>query len=312
MNRPSGRMGRSVESVERQIKGSTFGTISHVTDGLTHSGPARFQSLTVDLLLTVIDTLTHHKHGPLASPDTRRMSFLSRSDDSDSSGLSNLGRNSRGRRSSTADINSNRLEDIPGSPPLKKLRRSDYNAFASLVNNLKQERPLKPLNERLLARSVTPSRSRPATATADRDDTPLVELSPAFRDGHDVLFDAQTRVDHSLDDRWPLYGRQLGQGADFAETVGIVASKMVRLRRLVNPYLQNRTRVVDDTLDEGDDVIVPLPEDLVESTRMYLDKLLAGLAILRPPLTRPQRERLAPTGWKAVLETAGLVKHGFR
>jgi hypothetical protein len=87
---------------------------------------------------------------------------------------------------------------------------------------------------------------------------------------------------------------------------------MVRIRRMTNPYIRNRALVTEEALDEGDDVIAPLPEDLVESTRMYLDKLLAGLAILRPSMTRPQRERLAPTGWQAVLETAGLVKHASR
>lgn len=244
------------------------------------------------------------------------MSFLSRSDDSDSSGSSSSFRgHGRDRRTSTADTHDTRHEEIPGSPPLKKLRRSDYNAFSSLVNGLKHTRPIKPLNERLLARSVTPSRTTPAAGLAGRADSPLVELSPESRtvgNNPRLLFDVQSRVDELLDDRWPLYAKQLGPGPDFAESVGTVASKMVRIRRMTNPYIRNRALVTEEALDEGDDVIAPLPEDLVEGTRMYLDKLLAGLAILRPSMTRPQREKLASTGWQAVLETAGLVKHGSR
>jgi len=269
----------------------------------------RLRLLTTPLTAALLD------HDPVAYLRARKMSFLSRSDDSDSSESSGFGSHGRQRRTSTLDSHDNRRENTPGSPPLKKLRRSDYNAFASLVNGLKQTRPTKPLNERLLVRSVTPSRPQPDVTATGRGVTPIVELPPTSRParpGTRLKFDAQAKVDQLLDDRWPLYSQQLDPRADFAECIGTVASKLVRVRRMVNPYIWNKAHVMEETLDEGDDVFAPLPEDLVESTRMYLDKLLAGLAILRPSMTRPQRERLAPTGWRAVLETAGLVKHGSR
>jgi hypothetical protein len=85
-----------------------------------------------------------------------------------------------------------------------------------------------------------------------------------------------------------------------------IASRCIRSAPLVLPPRPSQDDDADLDVDDHEDL--PIPLDLVQRTTEFVNRVLVGLAVMRPSETRTKRKRLDPIGWEGVLGAAALAQ----
>ncbi|KAK1926514.1 hypothetical protein DB88DRAFT_508610 [Papiliotrema laurentii] len=236
------------------------------------------------------------------------MSYLSRSSGSASPNFtrrlspdSTSSRSSRSSSSSSPNSDSGSHTQGPSTfGPAPK--RSEYAAYAALLRDGRSRRSQHGLAHRLWQLSTPRSSVQPASSVAPSSIDDSDVNSPASSVVHDEVAALSSKVDV----RWPLDPSALPATESLEEMIQTIASRCIRSAPLVLPPRPSQDDDADLDVDDHEDL--PIPLDLVQRTTEFVNRVLVGLAVMRPSETRTKRKRLDPIGWEGVLGAAALAQ----
>lgn len=203
--------------------------------------------------------------------------------------------------------------------------REEIASYRSFLRDLEAGKPGLPLTARLL-QTLEPSRSvraGPTSVTAPSLSSATTDATQSYIEPSSV---AKPKIDESkLDHRWPLDVNTLkDEPKSLDEILKAVATRIILDKHLVLPrHLESEHEHQEQgegelnvesgpsssgarpTVNDAEDF--PLPSDLVESTTVFVNRLLANLAATRPRVSRNKRKKLAPIGWEGLISVATLL-----
>ncbi|WVQ78444.1 hypothetical protein IAT38_000530 [Cryptococcus sp. DSM 104549] len=214
------------------------------------------------------------------------------------------------------------------TPPLPKLDRSQYAAYASFLSDLHTES-----NEDLSWRLTRRWEKQPARGNDSEDDSLISDeegeaergsrgsreqsgprrvdgprFTPAYQGTSAALRKRRRKKDSQVPDdgratSWPVGLASQGTPPSLEEVITSFASHYIRLHNLSLP---SGATTADRELDDDNPLI---PDDLVASTTVFLNETLVRLAGARPPKVRKKRSEMRPMDWVGVMDLASLDRN---